>query len=358
MYLLTQFLFAALLVFFSSDTYALKEVETPNESSSTFDRTILTNELPTLSVKGNRFVDNAGNTFIFKGMSIADPDKLLAEGRWNKRLFEELSTWGVNTVRLPVHPRAWRKQGVANYLALLDQAIIWANEHNMYVIVDWHSIGDLAKGTFQRDIYETTLDETLNFWKIISHRYQGLSTVALYELFNEPTTLSDKVKANWSQWKAFNEFLIDTIKEQDDKTIFLVAGFNWAYDLTPVRMHPIDRPNVGYVSHPYPQKAGPGKLTKQDQFTHWDKHWGYVAKDYPIVTTEIGWVKADGFGAHNPVKNDGEYGPHIVEYLNKSGISWIGWVFDPRWSPVMIKNWDFEPSQQGAFFKNELLKSQ
>ena len=242
--LLTRYLLIAFIVLFNLSPAVA------NEKLPAFDRTQLTNALPTLSVKGNRFVDEAGNTFIFRGMSIADPDKLLEEGRWNKNIFDELQRWGVNTVRLPIHPRAWRRQGVANYLALVDQAIIWANERNMYVIIDWHSIGDLAKGLFQRDIYETTIDETVNFWKIIAQRYQGLSTVALYELFNEPTTLSGEVKENWSQWKALNEFLIDTIKEKDDTTIFLVAGFNWAYDLTPVRQHPIDRPNVGYVSHP------------------------------------------------------------------------------------------------------------
>jgi aryl-phospho-beta-D-glucosidase BglC (GH1 family) len=351
------FINKSFLCFIALIAFSCTSLQAQTPSGSRFDESKLANKLSLISVKKNEFIDENGNAFVFKGMSIADPDKLLDEGRWDKRVFDELKRWGVNTVRLPVHPRAWRKQGVDNYLALLDQAIIWANERNMYVIIDWHSIGDLAKGLFQRDIYETTLDETLSFWKIISHRYQGISTVALYELFNEPTTLSENVEANWSQWKAFNEFLIDTIKEQDDSTVFLVAGFNWAYDLTQVRKHPIDRPNVGYVSHPYPQKAGNGKLTKQDQFTHWDKYWGYVAEDYPVVTTEIGWVKADGFGAHNPVKNDGEYGPHIMEYLNKGGISWIGWVFDPRWSPVMIKNWDFEPSVQGNFFKKELLKS-
>jgi aryl-phospho-beta-D-glucosidase BglC (GH1 family) len=320
MYLLKRFLLAAIFVCFNFNAQAIKEVETLNKSLHAFDSALLTKELPTLSVKGNRFVNDAGDTFIFRGMSIADPDKLLEEGQWNKRLFKELSDWGVNTVRLPVHPKAWRKQGVANYLALLDQAIVWANSLDMYVIIDWHSIGYLPKDLYQRDIYETTIDETLSFWKIISHRYKGISTVALYELFNEPTTLSNDVEANWSQWKAFNEFLIDTIREQDDATISLVAGFNWAYDLRPVRKAPIERPNIGYVSHPYPQKAGLGKLTKETQFKHWEEHWGFVAKDYPIVTTEIGWVKADGFGAHNPVKNDGEYGPHIMEYLNERGI--------------------------------------
>ena len=42
--------------------------------------------LPRISVKGNRFVDPAGQPVLFGGLSIADPDKLVEEGRWNREL--------------------------------------------------------------------------------------------------------------------------------------------------------------------------------------------------------------------------------------------------------------------------------
>lgn len=34
----------------------------------------------------------------------------------------------------------------------------------------------------------------------------------------------------------------------------LVAGFNWGYDLTPIKNNPLNAEEIGYVSHPYPQK--------------------------------------------------------------------------------------------------------
>lgn len=323
-----------------------------------FDRARLTKSPPFISVMGHRFTDEDDEVFLFKGMSIADPDKLFEEGQWNKKIFTELHLWGANTVRLPVHPASWRKRGVQNYVKLLDQAIVWANEVGLYVIIDWHSIGHLSQGLFARPDYKTTVAETHHFWRIISHRYKGISTVALYELFNEPSRLGKNIDANWSQWKHLNESLIDIIYKEDTRVIPLVAGFDWAYDLTPIKHQPIDRPGIGYVSHPYPQKADLKPLAKRTYFNRWNNAWGYVAKTYPVIATEIGWVEEGGFGAHIPVLNNGAYGPIIIEYLNKHGISWIGWAFDPSWSPVMIKSWDFEPSAQGAFFKNVLQGKQ
>ena len=76
-----------------------------------------------------------------------------------------------------------------------------------------------------------------------------------------------------------------------------------------------------------------------------------------MILTEIGWVRPDGYGAHIPIKNDGSYGPMIAEYMDKKGISWIAWCFNPDWSPVLIEDWDFTPSEQGRFFRDLMLKA-
>ncbi|MBF7073856.1 glycoside hydrolase family 5 protein [Glaciecola sp. MH2013] len=308
-----------------------------------------------IKVDGNRLVDAKGSAFLFKGMNVAAPDKLVADNQWNKALFEELKDWGVNVIRLPIHPIGWRATGEQDYLALIDEAVVWANDLDIYLIIDWHSIGYLPDGLFQHPMYETTEQETLKFWQTIAKRYVGVSTIAVYEIFNEPTDIGGKAgTADWKEWKAFNEKVIDVIYAHDRNVIPLVAGFNWAYDLRPVMTDPIERPGIAYVSHPYPQKEQVPDGNKETFFKLWDQAWGDVAKTHPIIATELGWVNADGYGAHIPVINDGSYGPMIIEYMNERNISWVAWCFDPDWSPTMIKNWDFEPTQQGAFFKQAL----
>ena len=272
-----------------------------------------------IRVKGKDFVNEKGKTYIFRGVNIADPDKLVKQGQWKESLFEELhKNWGVNTIRLPVHPTSWRSRGKKAYLSLIDEAVVWANKRNIYLILDWHSIGYLPTEQYQHPMYDTTEKETRDFWRIASHRYKAVPTIAVYELFNEPTTMGNTLgNRDWPTWKAMNESLIDMIYAQDKTVIPLVAGFNWAYDLTPIKDNPIAREGVAYAVHPYPQKVKQANPTDKSVFKEWDRDWGYVAKTYPIIATELGWVQADGFGAHIPVIDDGSYGPRIVKYMKK-----------------------------------------
>lgn len=326
-----------------------------------FDASQLKNKQSHIVVDGNRFVDEQGKTYIFKGVNIADPDKLARQGQWSKDLFKEVKKWGANTIRLPIHPSSWTEKGPGQYFAWIDEAVLWANELDMYLIIDWHSIGNLYAGLFQHPMYETSYQHTMQFWQKTAFRYKNVPTIAVYELFNEPT--HDYIgngayslgPVTWETWKKMNEEMIDLVRAYDKKVIPLVAGFNWAYDLTPVRMQPFERENIAYAAHPYPQKAKPEKNTPEAFFALWDEHWGFVADRAPIIATEIGWSNKNETGAHVPcINNDGTYGPNIVKYMHDKGISWTVWNFDPHWAPTMIKNWDFEPTEQGAFFKKVL----
>lgn len=329
------------------------------EKTGRFNESLLTQPQSFIRVDGNRFIDDKGKTFIFRGVSIADPAKLLQEKQWQQSLFQELKHWGVNTIRLPIHPNSWRALGREEYFKLLDQAVVWANALNIYLIIDWHSIGFLASGNYQHPMYYTDIQETFRFWHDIAWRYQQIPTTAVYELFNEPTTLDKAWSAqDWIEWKVLNEQMIDIIYAIDKKVIPLVAGFNWAYDLTPLKTNPIDRKGIAYAAHPYPQKAKPAVADDKSFYALWDDVWGFASKQYPLILTELGWVQPDGYGAHVPVKDDGSYGPRLVNYMNQHGMSWTAWVFDPNWSPTMINDWDFTPSEQGAFFKKVMQDAQ
>ena len=68
-------------------------------------------KLPLISVKGNRFVDPQGQTVLFRGVSISDPDKIELQGHWNREHFVKVQQFGARLVRIPVHPVAWRLRG-------------------------------------------------------------------------------------------------------------------------------------------------------------------------------------------------------------------------------------------------------
>jgi len=305
--------------------------------------------LPLLSVKGNRFVNPAGETVILRGLALSDPAELLKKGQWNRKYFEAAKSWNANVVRIPVHPAEWRKFGDDAYLKHLDQAVQWAGELGMYVIIDWHSIGNILTGVYHRPSYITTRDETFRFWYTVAERYKGNPVVAMYELFNEPTNREGMMgRLPWPDYKAYIEELIYMIREIDARAIPLVAGFNWGYDLSYVRDEPVGFPGVAYVTHPYPQKR------KENWEENWQRDWGFVAEKYPLVATEFGFMSADGPGAHVPVIADEVYGEAIIKFFEERGISWTPWVFDAEWSPQLIENWDFKPTRQGAFFREKM----
>lgn len=307
---------------------------------------------PLIRVAGNRLVDPGGATVVFRGFSFSDPDKLAREGHWNRALFHQArARWNANIVRLPVHPSAWRERGEEGYLTLLDSGLQWAEENALYVIVDWHSIGNLRTELFQHPMYNTTRTETLRFWKSIAARYGNRSVVAFYELFNEPTRFNGTLgRISWADFKGYMEEIVYLMRANGARGIPLVAGFNWAYDLTEPAANPIDAPGVAYVTHPYPQKRPP---PWEEQ---WQADWGFMAQRYPVVATEFGFMSADRPGAHVPVMADQTYGEAIIRFFEQRGISWLAWVFDPVWSPQLIEDWDFTPTPQGRFFRQKMTE--
>jgi len=286
-----------------------------------------------ISVKGNKFVDPQGKTVLFRGLSIADPDKLAVQGHWNKELFVKVKEMGAMVVRIPVHPVAWRERTPQEYLTLLDQAVEWCTDLDLYIDLDWHSIGNLTTGLFQDPMYDTSQQETYSFWRTAAQHFAGHNTIAFFELFNEPTTFRDQLgPVNWAEWKHMQEDLIAIIRAYNVKAIPLVAGFDWAYDLTPLHLAPINAEGIGYVTHPYAHKRPRPWEPK------WEEDFGFAAARYPVVATEFG-----GF--------TGDYGPAIIKYLEGKGISWMVWCFDPEWGPTLISDWEYKLTPSGEFAK-------
>lgn len=302
-------------------------------------------KLPLIAVRGNRFVDPDGKTLVFRGVNIADPDKIDGQGHWSKDLFVKVKESGATVVRIPVHPAAWRGRGTANYLVLLDQAVQWSTDLGMYVDIDWHSIGNLKEGVFQDPIYETSLPETLNFWRTMAAHFNGNNTVAFFELFNEPSISGGKFGSmTWDDWRGINEEMITLIRAYDRDTIPLVAGLDWAYDLAPLRDSPVRADGIGYVTHPYPNKR------KMPWEAKWEEDFGFASARYPMIATEVGFSEEYGSKADNDA-----YANDLTKYLDSKGIGWIVWCFDPQWGPTMIKSWDtYEYTAAGTFFSGEM----
>ncbi len=231
------------------------------------------------------------------------------------------------------------------YLALLDQALEWCTELDMYIIIDWHTIGNLKTELFQNPMYNTTMKETFEFWRAVAARYAGINTIPFYEIFNEPTSIQNRLgRISWDEWKKINEDIIALIRSYNKESIPLVAPFDWAYDLTPLHINPIEAEGIGYVTHPYPDKRSKPWEPK------WEEDFGFAANQYPVIATEFGFM-----GSHGVVNEYSDYGDRIIKYLEEKGISWVAWIFDPEWGPSLISSWDtYKLTESGEFFKKAM----
>ena len=107
--------------------------------------------------------------------------------------------------------------------------------------------------------------------------------------------------------------MIKLIRAFDNETIPLVAGLDWAYDLTPLRYDPVNAEGIGYVSHPYGHKRTPPWEDK------WEEDFGFASGKYPVFATEFGFVLGD-----LSMKANRDYGERIIKFLEDRGISWVG----------------------------------
>lgn len=306
-----------------------------------------------ISVEGNHFVRPNGETLVFRGLALADPAHLQNRGEWNEAYFKHAAQWNANLVRIPVAPERWRRLGKEAYLKLLDDGIAWAASNQLYVVIDWHSIGNLEDEKFHRGEGVTTLEETLDFWITIAQRYAGNNTVAFYEVFNEPTDFEGRLGTlSWDNWRIIMKAVVGEIRRYDPETIPVLSGLAWAYDLTNVREKPFDVEGIAYSVHLYPQKS------KEPWEKNWEKTWGFVADTYPMIALEVGYMQADDTGAHKPciTTDKSHFGERAMTYFNKKGISWTAWCFYSTWYPTLVDK-KYRPAPgQGVFFYEVLKK--
>jgi len=128
-----------------------------------------------------------------------------------------------------------------------------------------------------------------------------------------------------------------------------VGGLDYAYDLSHVLAHPLDRPSIVYATHVYPQRQREG----------WDRYFGDIAERFPVFCTELGFdSRYPQYAEETLFGQRGRYRRELIEYLEERGISWTVWSFAVQWGPGLLEGWDYTPNEAGAFYRQQLLSHQ
>ena len=287
------------------------------------------NQFPSqLKVRGKWLIDGQGNQILLKGIMIADPLIADVKDDFNKRLFKQLHDLGANVIRIPVHPVTW--EAASDYLwRYLEKAVRWAGEYGMYVIIDWHSIGNVKTGSAPEgsNMFTHTWENTTGFWNVVSAYFAGAPNV-LFEVFNEPESITV------SEWRAAASELVRIIRTQGAQQVVIVGGVDYASDLSWVLETPISDPNIAYAEHVYPIHSR----------ADWNNHFGEVSKSYPVLITEWGFTEEYINSEYSYlIGNEKSFGEPFLDYLDELQIGWLACWYDDMWQPAM-----FTPGFEGT----------
>ncbi len=140
--------------------------------------------------------------------------------KFTQQDFRNIKSLGCDVVRLPIELMRM-SSGAPNYTLdplffyFLDQVIDWAEELEIYLILDYHAT---ESSTFQDPNLEKSL---IALWTQMAERYKNRSNYILYEIINEPHDIAD------NKWGTIQGKVIDAIRSIDQKHTVVVTGAQW-----------------------------------------------------------------------------------------------------------------------------------
>lgn len=283
----------------------------------------------------------------------------------SKSDYATIASWGFNVVRLPISWENLEPQAGSyndNYLRNVDQDIAWAKQYGIFIILDMHQICWSSHFASCNGLYSAGIpkwavsgyaDSTAGIqlmindffsglgpngtppspsnpsmqqrffvaWQHVASRYKGETTIAAYDILNEPSQYYKRVDATFTSTTipTFYTKAIDAIRAIDPYHICI-----WE---NPTSLA-IQRPNVVYSPH-YPggylsQYSGASMLdADMQQIIGSSRSW-----NVPIFIGEWG-IQADASGAAQYVSDSlSQYDTYSI------GAAW--WAYGPSSNPMAI----------------------
>ncbi len=246
-----------------------------------------------LSVTNGKLTDSHGKAFQLRGLSSHGinwyPEYL------NPEAMRSVKAAGGNVFRIAMYTDAeggYLADPAGNTALVLD-AVRYAKEAGLYVLVDWHILSDGDPNEYR--------EEALTFFRDIASAFPKDPAV-LYEICNEPNG------ASWEAVKEYAAAVIPVIRQTSPEAVIIVGTPSFSSDLTGPALSPLPEENLLYAYHYY---AG--------EHTTYRGLEKALEEGLPVMVSEWG-VGKDASG-----KAALEEGQSFVKFLNEKGVSWCGW---------------------------------
>jgi endoglucanase len=284
-------------------------------------------------VVGNLICDSNNTAHLFHGVARPSLEWSATGQNISQSDFQLMhDTWNANVVRVAMNENFWLSNE-SGYQATIDNVVQWAHQASLDVILDLHWSGPPPG---QQE--EMADQNSITFWSQVAAKYQSDGRV-LFELYNEPNTVT------WAVWQkgdgtyAGMQQLYDAVRAAGANNVVIVGGLDWAYDLRGVTEgYPITGTNIAYATHPYAKDA-------EKAPSDWTAYWGNVAAQYPVMATEFGTLDCST-----------AYYSDLMTYADQHNVSWTAWAWyvSSCSFPSIISDWSGTPTAPGALIQAKL----
>ncbi len=259
-----------------------------------------------------------------------------------------ITQWHCQIIRIPTAVERWfgrmpgQTHGGRVYRYIVDQLIQYAARHHVYVVLDLHW-NDMDGHTVNLGQHRMPDRSCVLYWRSAARRYRHYPNV-FFDVYNEPHGVSwitwrdggictGETKTTVVTYRAVGmQRLYNVVRDAGADNIVIIGGLNWAYDDFGITHgYAIDGKNIVYDCHIYPGKS------------HWKHNFELAARSVPMIFDEFG-----GSGKQLA------FGRKVIAFAAAHHISWCGWSFHTRAGPVLIRNWQYQPSAFGALIKKAL----
>lgn len=282
--------------------------------------------------------------------------------KYSKQDLQNIKSLGCDVVRLPINLFGMDSES-PNYtldplfLEFLDNAVNWAEELQLYLILDNHSTDDLASNNPNLEA------ELTSTWAQMALRYKNRSKYIIYEILNEPNGFSTQI------WGAMQQKAINAIRNVDADHFIIVGGSGWN-TYTELNSLPFYTDNkliytfhfydpfvfthqgaswstpsmetLANVPFPYNEASMPSTPpnlvgTWIESTLNYYKYDGNVAKVKSLIDIAVNFKTARNaniycgeFGVYNKNSNDADrvyWYSEVRKYLEEKGIAWTSWDY-------------------------------
>ncbi len=313
---------------------------------------------PAVQVIGNQLADGEGRPIRLLGVNRSGAEyaciqwRGVFDGPTGKRAIAAMKTWRINAVRVPLNEDCWLgingapvKYSAARYHEAVRNYVLRLRQAGLYVVLDLHWSAPGARlATGQQPMAD--LDHSPAFWSSVARTFKDQPGV-VFDLYNEPHDIT------WQCWRdgclmpegwrtAGMQTLVDAVRSTGASQTVIASGLGSGSDLSGwLEYRPRDPAHqLAAGLHMYDFSA---PCHEPDC---WATQVGPVARQVPVVTTELGQDACPG-----------PFVDRFTSWADRAGLSYLGWTWNPTGcsAPALIKSWDGLPTASGAQFRAHLL---